>query len=169
MKKVEGGLSHSKWITGYHKRFRLRERTKCFKTCSKCGEVRGIGDFDKDKRYKGGLTNICRACRSAYNRERYLAQKEKFLKRAKVWRDKNKEKRSIYEKDYQDKNKDRLRLLAKEHYKRHRTRIIEQNKKYYKDHKEACQVRKKLWRIKNKEEIREYNKRYKLEHKITSL
>ena len=115
-----------------------------FKTCSRCGEVKNIRDFVKDKRYKGGVTNICRACRNAYRRERYLAQKEKFLKRAKVWRDKNKEKRSIYEKDYRNKNKDRLKILAREYYKRHRTRIIERNKKYYEDHKQACQTRKKL-------------------------
>lgn len=62
-----------------------------------------------------------------------------------------------------------MRLLAKEYYKRHRMRIIEQNKKYYEDHREACQARKKLWRIKNEERVREYNKEYKLEHKIASL
>ena len=137
-----------------------------FKTCSRCGEVKSIKDFVKDIRYKDGLTNVCRACRNAYKREQYLAQKEIFLKRAKVWRDKNKEKRSIYAKDYRNKNKDRLKLLAKEHYKRHRKMIIEQNKKYYEDHKEAYKARKKLWRIKNKERIRKYNKKYKLEHKI---
>ena len=140
-----------------------------FKTCSRCGEAKSIRDFVKDKRYKDGLSNVCRACWNAYNRERYLVQKEIFLKRAMVWRDKNKEKRRAYEKDYRNKNRDRLRLLAKEYYKRHRTRIIERNKKYYKDHKEACQARRKLWGIKNKEVIGEYNKKYKLEHKIASL
>ena len=140
-----------------------------FKNCSRCGEVKSIKDFAKDARYKGGLTNVCLACRKTYNRERYLLQKEKFLKWAKAWRDKNKGKRSIYEKDYRSKNKDRLKLLAKEFYKRHRKMIIEQNKKYYEDHKEACRARKKLWREANKERIREYNKKYKLEHKIVSL
>ena len=140
-----------------------------FKTCSRCGEVKKIKDFIKDKRYKGGVTNVCRACRNARKREQYLAQKEKFLKQAKVWRDKNKGKRSIHQKYYQNKNKDRLKLLAKDYYKEHRTMIIERNKKYYEDHKQACQVRRRLWRIKNKEGIREYNKKYKREHKIASL
>jgi len=153
----------------HHKNLMLRQRTKYFKTCSKCGEVKHIGNFVKDRRYKNGMTNVCRACRNTYKRERYLVQKEIFLKRAKAWRDNNKEKRKIYQKDYRNKNKDRLKFLAKDHYKRHRTRIIERNKKYYEDHKEACQTRKKLWRIKNKEKIKEYNKKYKLEHKIASL
>ncbi|GAH52574.1 unnamed protein product [marine sediment metagenome] len=153
----------------HHKNLMLRQRGKGLKTCSKCGEVRGIGDFIKDRRYKDGLTNVCRACRNAYNREQYLLYREIFLKRAKTWRDNNKEKIRVHQKDYRNKNKDRLKSLDREYYKRHRTRIIEQNKKYYEDHKEACQARKKLWRIKNKEKIKEYNKKYKLEHKSASF
>ena len=167
--RLKVNFNNLKWATDYYKNFRLRQRSKGFKTCSKCGEVRSIGDFIKNRRNKDELSNVCRACRNAYNREQYLVQKEKFLKRAKVWSDKNKEKIRVYQKDYRNKNKDRLRPLAKEYYKRHRTMIIEQNKKYYEDHKEACQVRKKLWRIKNEEKVREYNKKYKLEHQSVSL
>ena len=140
-----------------------------FKTCSRCGEVKSIKDFVKDMRYKGGITNVCLACRNAYKREQYLVHKEKFLKRAKAWRDKNKGKRRVYEKDYRNKNKDRLKLLAREHYERHRKMIIEKSKKYYQEHEQACLARGRIWRIKNKERIREYNKKYKLEHKIASL
>ena len=167
--RLKVNFNNLKWITDYFKNFRLRQKSKCFKTCSKCGEVRSIGDFVKGRRYKDGLSNVCRACQSAYNRERYLVRKEEVLKQIKAWRAKNKEKIRVYQKDYRSKNKDRSKLLARECYKRHRTRIIEQNKKYYEDHKEACLARKKLWRIKNEERVREYNKKYKLEHKITSL
>ncbi|MBA7549469.1 hypothetical protein ES705_41953 [subsurface metagenome] len=162
-------FNNLKWITDYYKNFRLRQRGKGLKTCSKCGEVRGIGDFFKNRRYKDGLSSVCRACQSAYNRERYLVHREEVLKQVRVWRAKNKEKIRVYQKDYQNENKDRLRPLAKEYYKRHRTRIIEQNKKYYEDHKEACQARKKLWRLKNEEKVRRYNKEYKLEHKSASF
>lgn len=48
-KKLKGVYPIPKWITDYHKNFRLRQRSKCFKTCSKCGEVRSIGDFVKDR------------------------------------------------------------------------------------------------------------------------
>ena len=162
-------FNNLKWITDYYKNFRLRQKSKGFKICSKRGEVRGAEDFIRNRRYKDGLTSVCRACRNAYNRERYLVRKEEILKQAKAWKAKNREKVRVYQKDYRDKNKDRLRPLAEEYYKRHRTRIIEQNRKYYEEHKEACQARKKLWRIKNEEKVREYNKKYKLEHKIASL
>jgi len=158
-----------KWITDYYKNFRLRQRSKGLKTCPKCGEVRSIRDFVKNRRYKDGLSNVCRACQNAYNRERYLVRREDILRQVKAWRAKNKEKSRAYQKDYLNKNRERLRSLAREYYKRHRTRIIEQNKKYYEEHKEACLARKKLWRLKNKERVREYNKEYKLKHKSASL
>ena len=167
--RLKVNFNKLKWITDYYKKFRLRQRSKGFKTCSKCGEVRNIGDFVKGRRYKDGLTNVCRACQSVYNRKRYLVRKEEILKQAKAWRAKNKEKSRAYQKDYQNKNRNRMRLLAREYYKRHRTRIIEQNKKYYEGHKEACLARKKLWRLKNKERVRKYNKEYKLKHKSVSL
>jgi len=147
----------------------IRRKTLRSKVCSRCGEVRGIGDFAKNRRYKDGLTNVCRACRSAYNRERYLVRREEVLKQFRAWRAKNKEKIRVYQKDYRNENRDRLRPLAKEYYKRHRTRIIERNKKYYEDHKEACQARRKLWRLKNEEKVRGYNKEYKLKHKSASF
>lgn len=167
--RLKVSFNNPKWVTDYHKNFMPRQRTKYFKTCSKCGEVKNIRDFVKDRRYKDGLTNVCRACRNAYNRKRYSARKEWVLKQTRAWIAKNKKKIRIYQKDYRNKNKDRLKLLAKEYYKRHRTSIIEKSKKYYQEHKEACQARNKLWRLKNEERVREYNKKYKLEHKITSL
>ena len=167
--RLKVNFNNLKWVTDYFKNFRLRQKSKGFKTCSKCGEVRSIGDFTKNRRNKDGLSNICRACQNAYNRERYLVHRGDILKQIKAWRAKNKEIIKVHQKDYRNKNKDRLKPLAREYYKRHRTRIIEQNKKYYEDHKEACQVRKKLWRIKNEEKVREYNKKYKLEHKSVSL
>jgi len=167
--RLKVNFNNLKWITDYYKNFRLRQRSKYFKICSKCGEVRSIRDFVKNRRHKDGLSNVCRACQSTYNRQRYLVRKEEILKQIKDWRAKNKGKIRVYQKDYQNKNRERLRPLAREHYKRHRVRIIEQNKKYYEDHKEACLARKKLWRLKNEEKVRKYNKEYKLRHKSASL
>ena len=45
-----------------------------FKTCSRCGEAKSIRDFVKDKRYKDGLSNVCRACWNAYNPQLNLAE-----------------------------------------------------------------------------------------------
>jgi len=42
---------------------KIRERTICFKTCSKCGETKLISKFSLDKRNPDGRTNICKACR----------------------------------------------------------------------------------------------------------
>lgn len=68
---MKGVYPSPKWITDYHKKFRLRERTKCFKTCSKCGETKLISEFSIDKRNPDGRTGICKECRNRYYLERY--------------------------------------------------------------------------------------------------
>ena len=156
-----------KWITDYHKDFRLRERTKCFKTCSKCGETKLIFKFSIDKRNLDGRTNICKACRSREGLKYYYHNRVKMLIQNKEYRDTHKRDRSIYSKNYQEGHKEHLRELAREWYLKNREAIRERNNKYYQEHREACQTRRELWRIKNKERIKKYNREYKRKHKVS--
>ncbi|MDA3832078.1 MAG: hypothetical protein PF495_01645 [Spirochaetales bacterium] len=41
------------------------------KPCTKCGEVKEIGEFHKNKRNKGGLNRICKPCQREYNNSLY--------------------------------------------------------------------------------------------------
>lgn len=159
---MKGVYPTPKWATDYYKDFRLKERTKCFKTCSKCGETKLIFKFSTDRWNIDGRTNICKACRSLEGLKYYYHNRGKMLIQNKEYRDTHKRDRSIYFRNYQKEHKEHLKELAREWYKKNREKIKERNKKYYQDHKEACQTRRKLWRIKNKERIREYNRKYKL-------
>ncbi len=125
-----------KWVTNYHKNFMLKERTKCFKTCLKCGEIKLIFKFSLDKRNLDGRTNICKACRVLEAEKYYYKNKERLKKRASKWYLENKE------------------------------AIKERNLKYYQVNKEACRQNRKLWIEKNKERIKKYNRQYKRKHKI---
>jgi len=145
-----------------------RIKTICFKTCSKCGEIKLIFKFSIDKRSLDGRTNVCKACRSReglnyyyHNRVKMLIQNREYLKA-------NKKKRSIYSKDYRRKHKERLKELAQKWYKSNKKAIKKRNLKYYQENKEACQIRRKLWIEKNKERIKKYNREYKRKHKTAS-
>jgi len=157
-----------KWVTDYYKDFRLKERTKCFKTCSKCGETKLIFKFSIDKRNLDGRTGICKECRNReglnyyyHNRVKMLIQNREYLKA-------NKKNRRIYSKRYREKNKEYLKGLAKKWYKKNKKAIKKRNLEYYQENLEACQIRRKLWIEKNKERIRKYNREYKRKHKIAS-
>ena len=151
-----------KWITDYYKDIMLRERTKCFKTCSKCGETKLIFKFSADRRNIGGRTNICKACRSLEGLKYYYHNRGKRLIQNKEYRETHKRDRSIYLKNYQEEHKEHLKERAREWYIKNREKIKERNKKYYRDHEQACLVRRRIWRIKNREKIREYGRKYRL-------
>jgi len=169
VKKLKVVYPSPKWVTDYYKDFKLKERTKCFKTCSKCGETKLIFKFSADRRNIDGRTNICKACRSLEGLKYYYQNRGKMLIQNKEYRDTHKRDRSIYLKNYQKEHKEHLKERAREWYIKNREKIKERNKKYYQDHEQACLVRRRIWRIKNREGIRKYNREYKLEHKITSL
>ncbi len=166
MIKDKEGTSTPKWITDYYEDFRLKERTKCFKTCLKCGEIKLIFKFSLDKRNLDGRTNICKACRSLEGLKYYYHNRVKMLIKNREYLKANKEKRGIYFKNYREKHGEQLKELAKKWYLENKEAIKERNNKYYQEHKEACQARRELWIIKNKERIRKYNREYKRKHKV---
>ena len=45
-----------------------------FKRCSKCGQVKPIGDFNRNKRAKDGLISYCKQCNKEYQAEWYNPQ-----------------------------------------------------------------------------------------------
>ncbi len=166
MIKDKEGTSTPKWVTDYYEDFRLKERTKCFKTCLKCGEIKLIFKFSLDKRNLDGRTNICKACRSLEGLKYYYHNRVKMLIKNREYLKTNKENRSIYSKSYREKHKEYLKELAKKWYLENKEAIKERNNKYYQENLVACQIRRELWREKNKERIREYNREYKRKHKI---
>lgn len=79
---MKGVYRDPRYVTDYYKEFRLRERTKCFKTCSKCGETKLISKFPLDKKNLDGHLGICKSCKSLYYKEKYRrAEREIFRKK----------------------------------------------------------------------------------------
>lgn len=66
--------------------------------CGKCGQIKSIDCFNKDKSQKDGYHTICKSCRTEY-------------------RAKNKVKRSEYDKQYYSTNKEKILERKKEYYK----------------------------------------------------
>jgi len=154
-----------KWITDYHKKFILRERTKCFKTCSKCGETKLISRFPNDRRNLDGHSGICKECRSRYYLERYHQNRDKILMQNKKYRDAHQRGGRIYFRNYREEHKEHLKELSRQYYLRNREKIIEGVKKYNQEYKEAVAVRKKRYREENRDKIKEYERKYRLSKK----
>jgi hypothetical protein len=54
------------------------------KQCYKCKEIKSVEMFDKNKNQKGGFSNECKACKSAYNALWYAIPANKAKRLAKV-------------------------------------------------------------------------------------
>ena len=169
MEKVEGVYHIPKWITDYHKKFMLKERTRCFKTCSKCGETRLISRFPIDRRNPDGYSGICKTCKNKYYQARYARDKDRIKalnqKYQEKYREVHKESYQEYSRRYREEHKELFKDFAKKYYLRNRRAVIERSKKYYQDHKEAVAVRKKRYREENRDKIREYERKYRLSEK----
>ena len=94
-----------------------------FKQCSKCGKIKHISRFYKNKNGKYGVRNDCKECHKKNKKEYYYNNLE-------------------YVKKYYEDNK--------EHYKEYHK---EYNKKYYEDNKDKISEYNKQWHKNNPEKL----------------
>jgi hypothetical protein len=52
------------------------------KRCGRCGETKPVEEFAWRRREKGQRHNYCRPCHSAYHREHYLANRDRYIAQA---------------------------------------------------------------------------------------
>lgn len=101
------------------------------KLCTKCGKVKSISEFCKDKRAADGLTYWCKDCRNQHNREYLKANPEK----AKEHNDKWKERRKEYYKRPENAKK-----LRNSHLKRNFNITVEDYEKMFEDQNGVCAI-----------------------------
>lgn len=61
------------------------------KVCGKCARRRLVKFFAINRAKKGGLNSYCRDCQSKYHRKHYLANKDKYIKQARAYKDRIRE------------------------------------------------------------------------------
>jgi hypothetical protein len=79
------------------------------KVCIKCKVEKELNQFHKNNIYKDGLIKTCKTCRKLY----HLNNKEKFIERAKIWVENNKDKRINWLKE----NKNKISITASKYNK----------------------------------------------------
>jgi len=111
------------------------------KKCSKCGEVKAVSEFYKDKYSKDGVRSSCKECKKQY----YKANNEKILGQKKQHYKANKKKIKKYNKQYQQANKEKIKEHRKQYYQANKEQIKEYNKQYYQANNEQIIEQKKQY------------------------
>jgi 5-methylcytosine-specific restriction endonuclease McrA len=129
------------------------------KACSKCGEVKPLGEFPPDKRKRLGVASACRQCYSRARRRNrarnpgadrryYLANRERILERQKryhakrasedpdFWRKRGRRDRerdpegwAAYQREYREKTRARRAAVVRKWHADHPGRIRELRRK----------------------------------------
>lgn len=66
------------------------------KTCGRCSELKPIEEFAWRRRGRGQRDNYCRSCRSAYGKEHYAANRQRYIDQAQRRKQALAEERAIY-------------------------------------------------------------------------
>jgi hypothetical protein len=108
------------------------------KVCSKCGEIKPITEFTKNKNSKDGLKCMCKSCAVILGR-----------KYRKDHADKKKETCSNYRKN----NKEKIKEQSKKYYKRTKEERKKYNQKWHQENKAKHRAKIKEWIDKHREEL----------------
>ena len=54
------------------------------KRCGRCGQIKPAEDFSWRRRAKGQRDSLCRPCRSAYGKEHYAANRQRYIDQAAI-------------------------------------------------------------------------------------
>lgn len=128
------------------------------KKCSKCKEVKELKEFNKHNKSKDGLEYRCKSCNILYynlNKDKYIKKdKKEYLKK---YNEKNKE----LIKSKNQKNIFKLKEYRKNYYKINKDKKIKNKnyeKNYYYNNKEKILEYGKIWRIYNKDNLKQKRK-----------
>lgn len=95
------------------------------KTCSKCGEVKPVEEFDGPKR------SYCKSCRRAQRKVHYAKNREKILAQQKQYLEANPEKKQkavLRVKEWRKENPDKDKILRKQYREKHKQKRSEYEK-----------------------------------------
>ena len=114
--------------------------------CCKCGEIKTVDNFNKNKSKKDGVYNICKECRKEYNKN-------------------NREKEYERQRRYYENNKDRERKKRRQYYENNQEKESKRKRQRYENNKEKVLGINRRWRENNKEKLFEINRQYRENNK----
>jgi hypothetical protein len=142
------------------------------KICKSCKIEKELTEFNKNEKYKFGVTSNCKQCVKKYSEKYRKNNKEKIKESNK----KNSERLKEYQKEYYKNNTNNVKQNQKKYRENNKDKIKEQNKKWRQNNKEKLNEKMKDYYKNNKEKINEYikkkkqvNELFKLTNNIRSL
>ena len=98
------------------------------KTCTKCGVVKPLDGFHRDKTGAGGRRSYCKECRREYTRRYREENSDKERERNRRYREENRDKELDRHRRYREENRDEV-LESRRRYREENRDILNQGRK----------------------------------------
>ena len=136
------------------------------KQCGKCGEIKEVNDFSRDKGKSDGLSCHCKDCCIEYQKTYRKDNKEVMLENKKEYYKKNKSDILEYQKKYRQDNVDKIKDYRDKYYEDNREGILEQKKEYRLKNIDKFKEKDKNYYEENKDKILKRNRNYQKQLRI---
>lgn len=104
------------------------------KKCPKCGQLKDIGEFYKNKTRRDGFSVYCKDCITNYSHDYYEKNTEECKERLNKWRKANSEYVKERDKKYREENPD-IEFKKQQRYREtHKEQLYLKGKKYREEH-----------------------------------
>ena len=147
-----------------------------FKRCPKCGKIKSILQFVKNKNTRDGLFYCCKGCQALYyqkNKERELARSRQYYENHRdeksEYRRKHKKEKTEYNCQYRLQHKKELDQYQREYNKMHKEERAEKSRKYREIHKKEIAEYGRKYRKMHRNEEQNYKRQYYQENRKQKL
>lgn len=131
------------------------------KKCNKCGVVKRLDEFHKDKRNKSGVAGWCKKCINA-NSSRWQKENPESVKAAQErYYKNNPDKVKASQKKYYETHPEKMKAKSLNRLKLWGDKLKASTKKWRQENAERVKETSKLWWIKNTDKRSEYNRRFR--------
>ena len=107
------------------------------KTCTKCGEIKGLECFSKHKRMRDGLATNCKSCFKSFFKVYRQENKEGLSTKGKIYYQNNKDTKLEYGRVYRQNNKEAKADYNRVYRQENKEALLGYNKSYYQDNRES--------------------------------
>lgn len=128
------------------------------KACSKCGQVKPLSEFHKNRQSPDGLVHQCKTCRAEYRRFYYQEKGHIEREQNRKWKEDNYEYVLEYARQYGRKNYAKIfenrRDYRRSYYLKNKKSILARNRRWAQRNPDKVYILRRRHRINNPESIR---------------
>ena len=130
------------------------------KTCTKCGVVKPLDDFHRNKDGAGGRRSYCKECVREYTRRYYEENRDKVRERKCRYREENRDKVRESERRYREENRDKVRKSQRRYYEENRDKELDYQRRYREENRDKTLDYKRRYYEENRDKELDYKRRY---------